>query len=109
MTQRQTACHPPAHLLTHDIELDRLMCPHRFYKRPANVLSDAALTLAEQRAILSSWASQTCASGALPTPGVHGGTANRLPVSFEEITDALAQLDRAAPLACASRLKRAIN
>jgi hypothetical protein len=109
MTQRPGPSLPPAHLLTHDAELDRLMCPQRFYKRPANVLADGGLTIAEQRAILSSWASQACASEALPPLGAHVTSSGAHQVSFEEITEALRQLEQEALPPCLAARKSVIN
>jgi hypothetical protein len=75
-----------------DAELARLLHPGRFYDHPRDVLADAGLTASEQRAILSSWASDACAVESLPALR-HAPFASRA-VSFDEIMDALAQLDR---------------
>lgn len=75
-----------------DAELARLLHPGRFYDHPRDVLADAGLTASEQRAILSSWASDACAVESLPALR-HAPFASR-PVTFDEIMDALAQLDR---------------
>lgn len=73
-----------------DTELARLLHPGRFYDHPRDVLADAGLTASEQRAILSSWASEACAVESLPALR-HAPFASR-PVTFDEIMDALAQL-----------------
>jgi hypothetical protein len=75
-----------------DTELAGLLHPGRFYDHPRDVLANAGLTASEQRAILSSWASDACAVESLPALR-HAPFASR-PVTFGEIMDALAQLDR---------------
>jgi hypothetical protein len=100
MTQRPSNPLPSAHLLAPDDELDRLMHPGRFYQRPADVLIDTTLTPAEQRAILSSWASKACAAEAVPILACEDRSPGRQEVSFEEIMDALLQLDRGEAPVC---------
>ncbi|MBR0668743.1 hypothetical protein GXW71_30620 [Roseomonas hellenica] len=78
---------------TDDEALDRLLHPGRHYDRPQDVLADPALTRSEQRAILSSWASDACA--VTGDPRLRRLPRSGRPVSFDEIMDALAQLDRA--------------
>jgi hypothetical protein len=75
-----------------DPELARLLHPGRFYNHPKDVLDDPDLSVSEQRAILSSWASDACAVESVPALR-HAPFASR-PVTFDEIMDALAQLDR---------------
>lgn len=72
--------------------LDRLLDPGRFYESPGDVLVDRSLSLTEKRAILSSWASDACAVESCP-PLRHPPFAAR-PVSFDQVMDALATLDR---------------
>jgi hypothetical protein len=76
---------------THDIGLNRLLSPARYFRHPDDVLRDDTLDLHEKRAILSSWASDACAVESMPAlrqpPG--GGE----PVSFDTIMDALLRLD----------------
>jgi hypothetical protein len=74
--------------------LDRLLDPGRFYESPGDVVVDSALSLSEKRAILSSWASDACAVESCP-PLRHPPFAVR-PVSFDQVMDALAMLDRPA-------------
>lgn len=76
---------------TDDDELERLLRPGRYYKRPADVLADATLSLCEQRAILSSWASDACAVESLPA--LRQLPLGEHPITFDEIMDALVQLD----------------
>jgi hypothetical protein len=66
--------------------------PGRPYTRPVDVLKDASLDLAERRAILSAWASDACAVESSPTLR-QPSFADR-PVTFNEIMDALIELDR---------------
>lgn len=77
---------------TDDEAIDRLLHPGRHYERPADVLADTALTPSEQRAILSSWAAGACAAAGAIAPDL---PPSGPPVSFDEVLDALAQLDRA--------------
>jgi hypothetical protein len=74
-----------------DPEINQLLHPSRFYARPADVAGDQLLTVEERRAILSSWASDACAVDSNPAlrrpPHANG------PVTFDEIMDAVFQLD----------------
>ncbi len=74
---------------------DRLFHPACHYGHPRDVLADAALSLAEKRAVLSSWASDACAIASCP-PLRHPPSAARA-VSFDEVMDALVELDHAPP------------
>ena len=78
--------------LPSDAEIDQLLHPARFYARPADVVADALLTVQERRAILSSWASDACAVES--NPCLRKPPAAKAPITFDEIMDALAQLDR---------------
>src|ERR1700748_1769897 len=84
------------------LELDELLHPARAFGHPSEVVSDPDLTLNEKRAILASWASDACAIEAAPElrANPHGST-----VRFNDIMDALKQLDREA--ANAKRLPQA--
>jgi hypothetical protein len=73
-------------------DLENLLHPSRIYERPADVLKDADLSLSERRAILSAWASDACAVTSSPTLR-HAPFAKR-PATFDEIMDALHELDR---------------
>jgi hypothetical protein len=83
---------PPIRPQTDDDDLDRLLHPSRFYDRPADVLADRSLKPTEQRAILSSWASDACAIDSRPILR-HPPFATK-PATFDEIMDALVALDR---------------
>jgi len=79
---------------TSDPALDRLLAPGRFFKRPGDVLADDTLDLKEKRAILSSWASDACSVESMPALRHPPGAEQ--PVSFDQIMDALCELDTAA-------------
>ncbi len=73
--------------------LSWLLHPAQAFTHPSEVLNDGDFTLSEKRAILASWASDACAvevsSRMRRTPG-------RPPVPFDDILDALRELDRQA-------------
>jgi len=75
-----------------DEALDRLLQPWRFYRGPDEVLTDSALSPSEKRAVLCSWASDACAVESLPAlrRSADGSPA----VAFDDIMEALAELDR---------------
>lgn len=75
-----------------DHEIDQLLHPSRFYDRPADVVADHLLTVDERRAILSSWASDACAVDS--NPALRHPPCTRTPITFDEIMDALVELDR---------------
>jgi hypothetical protein len=75
-----------------DAEVDQLLHPGRFYARPTDVVADELLTIDERRAILSSWASDACAVES--NPPLRRPPLASAPVTFDEIMDALVQLDR---------------
>jgi len=77
--------------LATDAEVAQLLHPSRFHARPADVVGDELLTVGKRRAILSSWASDACAVGSNP-PLRHPPLA-QTPVTFDEVMDALQQLD----------------
>ncbi|SDR63521.1 hypothetical protein SAMN05519103_08710 [Rhizobiales bacterium GAS113] len=83
---------PPTRPQTDNAELDRLLYPGRFFERPADVLDDPSLTPPERRAILSSWASDACAVESCPP--LRRSPYGARPATFDEIMDALLQLDR---------------
>lgn len=73
-------------------ELDPLLRPGQVYGHPRAVAEDPFLTLAEKRAILSSWASDACAVDSMPTLRRPPNAAE--PVTYEEIMEVLRELDR---------------
>jgi len=74
------------------VELDQLLHPSRYYDEPADVVRDYRLSLAERRAILSSWASDACA--VVSCPMLRAAPFGKQPVEVEMILDALKELDR---------------
>lgn len=78
---------------TSDLALDRLFSPARHFKRPDDVLKDDTLDFQEKRAILSSWASDACAVESVPALRRPAGAEQS--ISFDEIMDALRELDDA--------------
>jgi hypothetical protein len=72
-------------------DLDALLNPANAFAFPADVVKDPDLTLSEKRAILASWASDACAVEAVPVLRKPPGSA---PVRFDDIMDALRELDR---------------
>ena len=91
MARQPNATKAPVRPKTDDTELERLLHPGRFYERPEDVLTDPALTRSEQRAILSSWVSDACAVES--SPALRQLPQAERPVTFDEIMDALVQLD----------------
>jgi hypothetical protein len=75
-----------------DGELELLLHPSRRYARPADVLADPELSIDERRAILASWASDACAVDS--TPALRWSPLGAEPVTFDEIMDALLELDQ---------------
>jgi hypothetical protein len=77
-----------------DDELGRLLHPTRFFQHPRDVVRDATLTIAEKRAILSSWASDASAIESMPAlrhiPG------SDFVVQFDDVIVALEELDQEA-------------
>jgi hypothetical protein len=78
---------------TKRFSIDQLLHPASAFRHPSQVVSDGDLTTNEKRAILASWASDACAVEAAPElrQPVDGP-----PVKFDDIMDALKQLDREA-------------
>ena len=73
------------------LELNSLLDPFRAFESPAEVLNDPDLTRGEKRAILASWASDACAIE--EARGLRAAP-DRKVATFDEIVDALKQLDR---------------
>jgi hypothetical protein len=93
--------------ITDDTKLERLLHPGRFYEMPEDVLTDPVLTRSERRAILSSWLSD--ASAVASSPALRQLPMADHPVSFDEIMDALVQLDAPGADARARGSRRAAN
>lgn len=77
-----------------DLELESLLHPAQAFAHPRHVVNDPDLTLNEKRAILASWASDACAIEA--APALRCAPGGRQPVRFDEVMDALRELDRQA-------------
>jgi hypothetical protein len=74
-------------------DIDTLLHPANAFAHPMDVVNDADLTLNEKRAILASWASDACAVEAVPALRRPPG---QQPVRFDDVMDALKELDRIA-------------
>jgi hypothetical protein len=95
-TKKEDNMHPVRRtpVTQHDddhLDLDTLLHPANAFARPMDVLNDPDLTLSEKRAILASWASDACAVEAVPALRKPPGS---VPVRFDDIMDALRELDR---------------
>ena len=77
-----------------DFDIDSLLHPARAFENPQYIVNDPDLTLNEKRAILASWASNACAIEATPELPQAPGSAGS--VSFDDVMDALQELDRQA-------------
>ena len=77
-----------------DFDLDELLHPAQAFSHPSEVVKDPDLTLNEKRAILASWASDSCAVDSAPALR-HAGP-GRPPVGFDEVMEALRSLDKEA-------------
>jgi hypothetical protein len=71
-------------------DFDTLLHPAQAFNHPSDVVNDPDLTLSEKRAILASWASDTCAVEGAPALRRPPGSA---PVRFDDVMDALRELD----------------
>jgi hypothetical protein len=72
------------------LDLDALLHPAGAFAHPSEVLRDPDLTVNEKRAILASWASDACAVEAAPALRT---SATGRPVRFDDVMDALRELD----------------
>lgn len=70
---------------------DSLLHPSGAFAHPRQVVDDPDLTLNEKRAILAAWASDACAVKASPT--LRQAPIRDQPVRFDDIMDALRELD----------------
>jgi hypothetical protein len=92
MTMKRNGATQRWNEMPNDRQVDQLLHPGRFYARPADVVADDLLTVDERRAILASWASDACAVDSNPV--LRQPPHASVPVTFDEIMDALTQLDR---------------
>jgi hypothetical protein len=72
-------------------DINALIHPGTVFNHPRDVVSHPTLTLAEKRAILASWASD--ASAIASCPALRAPEGLKVPVTIEEILDALCELD----------------
>jgi hypothetical protein len=72
-------------------DFNALLHPGTVYDHPRDVVADPALTLAEKRAILASWASDASAIASCPALRAPDGL--KAPVTIDEILEALCALD----------------
>jgi hypothetical protein len=72
-------------------DLNAILHPGSVFDSPKDVLADPALSRAEKRAILASWASDAAAVNSCPSLRAVPGT--RRMVSIDEILEALSSLD----------------
>lgn len=84
----------PSHV-TFDPQIEALLHPARAFDHPGNVLRDPDLTTYEKRAILSAWASDACAVESAPALRKPPGA--KVPVTFDDVIDALRSLDDDPP------------
>ena len=73
-----------------DFDLTNFLHPAAAFSSPMDVVRDPDLTLQEKRAVLASWASDACAVEAAPELRRPPSAS---PVRFDDIMDALKQLD----------------
>lgn len=83
-----------AHKSDDVLDLNSLLHPANAFDHPKDVLGDPDLTLNEKRAILASWASDACAVESVATH--HQTPDGKNIVRFDEIVEALRELDRQA-------------
>jgi hypothetical protein len=86
-------------------DLNAILHPGSVFDHPRDVLADATLSLAEKRAILASWASDSAAVQSNPALRAMPG---KPPVSIDDILEALSSLDhspRTPPGGKPARLK----
>jgi hypothetical protein len=72
-------------------DFQALLHPSTVFEHPKDVVTHPSLTLAEKRAILASWASDTSAIASCPA--LRAPEALKAPVSIDAILDALYELD----------------
>ena len=82
-------------------DFEALIHPGTVYAHPRDVVSDPALTVAEKRAILASWASDASAIASCPSLRAPSGL--KAPVTIDE------SLKRVAPWTVDRRTRRAAS
>jgi len=81
----------PTTAIENVIDLNGLLHPGTAFEHPKDVVAHAALTTAEKRAILASWASD--ASAIASCPALRAPEGLKAPVTIDEILEALCGLD----------------
>jgi hypothetical protein len=90
------------------LDLNALLHPAQAFAQPSDVVDDPDLTLNEKRAILASWASDACAVESEPA-WRRAPSGGRL-ISFDDVMDALRELDRqASDTAVTQRYRRVLR
>jgi hypothetical protein len=72
-------------------DINALLHPGTMFSHPRDVVAHPALSIAEKRAILASWASD--ASAIASCPSLRAPTGLKSPVTIDEILEALQELD----------------
>ncbi len=72
-------------------DLEAILRPGTLFEHPQDVVAHPKLDLAEKRAILASWASD--ASAIASCPSLRAPVGLKVPVTIDEILDALCALD----------------
>jgi hypothetical protein len=75
-------------------DLKALLHPAAAFAHPTEVVRDPDMTINEKRAILASWASDACAVASAPALRAFSPASG--PVTFDEVMDALRELDEQA-------------
>jgi hypothetical protein len=76
-------------------DINALLNPGTVFDHPKAVVAHPALSIAEKRAILASWASD--ASAIASCPALRAPTGLKAPVTIDEILEALRELDGRSP------------
>jgi hypothetical protein len=72
-------------------DINALLHPGTVFDHPKDVVAHPALSIAEKRAILASWASDASAIASCPAPRAPTGL--KAPATIDEILEALCDLD----------------
>lgn len=96
---------------SHDIrdgwDPNDLLHPAQAFEHPSHVVNDPDLTLNEKRAILASWASDSCALEA--APHLRSARGGKQSVLFDDVMEALRALDKQADEKDAARYRRVLR
>ena len=89
------------------LDLNELLHPAQAFSHPSDVVTDPDLTLNEKRAILASWASDACAVDS--APALRWPPNGARPIGFDDVMDALRDLDKAAAETGGDRYRRVVR